>query len=63
MKVFKAEGLIAGAAHPEEDEEIEIRLVKMSEILKSIEKGEILDGKTLSSVLFYARSLGAKKKK
>ena len=60
MKVFIAEGLIPGEAHPEEDETIELRLVKMSEVLKLFEKGEILDGKTLSSVLLYARRLGAK---
>ena len=55
MKVFLAEGLVPGDAHPEEDEEIEIRLVKLSDVLKMIEKGAILDGKTLTSVLLYAR--------
>jgi ADP-ribose pyrophosphatase len=55
MKVFLAEGLVAGEAHPEEDEQIEFRLVKLSDVLKMIEKGLILDGKTLTSVLLYAR--------
>ena len=45
----------AGKTHSEEDEEIEIRLVRLSEILKAIEKGEIMDGKTLSSIPLYAR--------
>lgn len=63
MKVFIAEGLVPGDAHPEDDELIELRLVKMSEVLKSIEKGEIMDGKTLSSVLLYARLLGRKRGK
>jgi len=36
MKVFVAEGLLPGDARPEEDELIEMRLVKMSELLKSI---------------------------
>lgn len=63
MKVFQAEGLIAGDAHPEDDEEIEFRLVKMSEIVKMIEKGAIKDGKTLCSVLLYARKLEKKRKK
>jgi ADP-ribose pyrophosphatase len=63
MKVFIAEGLIAGDAHPEEDEEIEFRLVKLSEVLKMIEKGAILDGKTLTSVLLYARLNSRKRKK
>lgn len=55
MKVFLAEGLRAGEAHPEADEEIELRLIRLSDMLKMIEKGAILDGKTLSSVLLYAR--------
>jgi ADP-ribose pyrophosphatase len=63
MKVFVAEGLVAGDAHPEADEEIEFRLVKLSELLKMIEKGDILDGKTLTSVLLYARLNGGKHKK
>ena len=61
MKVFLAEGLQAGEAHPEEDEKIEFRLVKLSDVLKMIEKGAILDGKTLTSVLLYARMKGRKK--
>ena len=63
MKVFLAEGLEAGDAAPEEDEKIELRLVKLSEVLEMIEKGAILDGKTLSSVLFYDRLRRKKGKK
>jgi ADP-ribose pyrophosphatase len=55
MKVFLAEGLEPGEAQPEEDEQIELRLVRLSDVLKMIEKGRILDGKTLASVLLYAR--------
>jgi len=61
MKVFLAEGLEPGQPRPEEDEEIELRLVKLSELLKMIEKGAILDGKTMTSVLLYARLQGRKK--
>ncbi len=63
MKVFLAEGLIAGDAHPEEDEQIELRLVRLSEVLRMIDKGAILDGKTLTSVLLYARQSRKKPKK
>lgn len=63
MKVFLAEGLVAGNAHPEDDEQIEIRLVKLSDAVKMIEKGAIVDGKTLCSVLLYARKVGGKRKK
>jgi ADP-ribose pyrophosphatase len=63
MKVFIAEGLIPGDAHPEEDEDIELRLVKLSEVIRMIERGAILDGKTLTSVLLYARMLAKEGKK
>ena len=63
MKVFLAEGLEAGDARPEEDEEIELRLVKLSDVLKMIEKGAILDGKTLTSVLLYAWMQAGRRKK
>jgi ADP-ribose pyrophosphatase len=63
MKVFLAEGLVAGDAHPEADEQIEFRLVKLSEVLKMIDKGAILDGKTLTSVLLYVRRTGRNRKK
>jgi ADP-ribose pyrophosphatase len=58
MIVFEAEELVAGQARPEEDEKIEFRLVKLSDVLKMIEKGAIKDGKTLTSVLLYARKHG-----
>jgi len=63
MKVFVAEGLVAGDAHPEDDEDIDFRLVKLSDVLKMIEKGAIKDGKTLTSVLLYARINGSKRGK
>ena len=54
FKVYVAEGLMAGDAHPEDDEQIEIRLVRLSELLKAIGKGAIMDGKTLACVLMFA---------
>ncbi len=63
MKVFLAEGLIAGDTNMDDDEQIDFRLVKLSEVIKMIEKGAILDGKTLSVVLLYARKLAGKRGK
>lgn len=65
MLVFLAEGLsvYTGDAKPDEDERIELRLVKLSDILKMIEKGAIHDGKTLNAVLLYAWQHGRKRKK
>jgi ADP-ribose pyrophosphatase len=55
MKLFLAEGLVAGDALPEEDERIDLRLVRLNDVLKMIEKGAIQDGKTLAGILLYAR--------
>jgi ADP-ribose pyrophosphatase len=63
MKVFTAEGLIPGEAHPEGDEEIEFRLVKLSEVVKMIEKGLILDGKTMTSILLWVRRQAGKRRR
>jgi ADP-ribose pyrophosphatase len=63
MQVFLAEDLIAGQAAPEEDESFELQFVPLSELLKLIEAGKILDGKTLISVLYYARWSRKQRKK
>jgi len=63
MQIFLAEGLQAGPTNLEDDEHIELRLVKLSEVLKMIDQGAILDGKTLIGVLLYARQKGVKRKK
>jgi len=55
MQVYVAEGLTPGEAQPEADERIEIFQVRLSEILRLIEAGEVRDGKTLVSVMLYAR--------
>jgi ADP-ribose pyrophosphatase len=60
MYIFLAEGLIPGDAHPEEDEQIDFRLVRLSDLLERIEKGKILDGKTLVGALMLARQVKAK---
>lgn len=63
MQVFLAEGLIAGEAEPEEDELLEVVLVPLSEVLRMIDAGKILDGKTLVSVQLFARLREKKKKR
>ena len=63
MQVFLAHGLSAGVAEPEEDELIEIKLVPLSEVLAMIDKGQIADGKTLISVMLYARNTGLRPKR
>lgn len=63
MQIFLAEGLTAGDAKPEADELLEVKLAPLSEVLRLIDAGKILDGKTLISVLLYQRLLAERKKK
>jgi ADP-ribose pyrophosphatase len=62
MQVFLAEGLMPGAAKPEDDETIEVQMVALSELLRMSERGEIHDGKTLISLLLYDRLRRVNKK-
>ena len=62
MQVYLAEGISAGEAEPEEDEFIHIELVPLSTILKMIDEGKIMDGKTLISTMLYARKKGLRPK-
>jgi 8-oxo-dGTP pyrophosphatase MutT (NUDIX family) len=63
MQVFVAEGLTMGDAQPEYDEQIEIEMMPLSRLLKMVDEGKIHDGKTLISVMLYARLREAEKKK
>lgn len=56
MQIFLAEGLTLGADKPEEDERIDLFLVSLSEVLRLIDAGAILDGKTLVAVQYFART-------
>jgi ADP-ribose pyrophosphatase len=62
MQVFLAEDLTAGEAHPEEDESFELLFVPLSELLRLIGEGRILDGKTIVSATYYARYATHRKK-
>jgi ADP-ribose pyrophosphatase len=63
MQVFVAEGLTLGEAQPEYDEQLEIEMMPLSRVLAMIDEGKIHDGKTLISVMLYARLRQAEKKK
>src|ERR1700733_1707079 len=63
MQVFLAEGLTLGEAQPEYDEQIEIEMMPLSKLAKMVDAGKIYDGKTLISVMLYARLREAEKKK
>lgn len=57
MQVFLAEDIHPGIAEPEADEKISLHQIPLSTLLKEIESGKILDGKTILSVLLFARKL------
>ena len=57
MQVFLAEDVRTGTAQPEEDEKISVHPIPLSQLLAMIHAGKILDGKTITSVLLFARSL------
>jgi len=56
MQVFLAEDIRAGVAQPEDDEKIALLHIPLSELIRLIEAGKILDGKTIVSVLLFDRS-------
>ncbi len=52
MSIYLARGLTAGAAQPEADEVIELKLVPLEEAVAMVMAGEIRDAKTISGVLW-----------
>lgn len=52
IHLYLAEGLEQGAEHREIDEFMELHTPRWSEVLRLIGSGEIVDGKTLASLMF-----------
>jgi ADP-ribose pyrophosphatase len=57
MQIYLARDLVAGPAMPEEDEFILLRRIPLSALLKAIDAGRILDGKTLIAVQMLDRMM------
>ena len=53
MHVFLATGLTPGKMDLQDGEQIRVRPMPLEEILKLIQAGQIHDGKTIASVLYY----------
>jgi ADP-ribose pyrophosphatase len=62
MRVFLAEGLTKGSARPEEDEKITSRTVTLAEATRWIRSGKIIDSKSVSGILYYAKFFAGKKR-
>ena len=54
IHLFMASGLSMGESHREADEFIVVVTRPLSEVLQMIERGEIVDGKTLIAILYAA---------
>ena len=52
IHLFLAHGLEPGAQHREADEFMELHTLRWSEVLELVRSGQIVDGKTLTSLLF-----------
>ena len=52
IHLFLAEGLDPGAEHREADEFMELHTLRWAQVMEMIERGEVVDGKTLVSLLF-----------
>jgi ADP-ribose pyrophosphatase len=55
MHIFAAQGLRQGQAHPEADEQIELRILTLREAEKWIRNGTICDGKSVAGILYYSK--------
>ncbi len=53
MHFFLATELTEGKPNPEPSERIEVHKLKISEVLDMIRRNEIVDAKTIASILFY----------
>ena len=53
MQIYLAQGLIAGAATPEDDEHIELHRTPLSKAMEMVASGKIHDGKTLIGLSLY----------
>jgi ADP-ribose pyrophosphatase len=52
IHLFLAEGLEPGAEHREADEFMELHTLRWSEVMRMARAGEIVDAKTLCTLLF-----------
>lgn len=61
LHLFIAEGLTAGTARPEPDEQLEPKIVYLSEAVTMCLDGRIKDAKTVALILRWERQLRARK--
>lgn len=57
MSVYLARDIKKGKANPEDDEDITAKLFPIEAVVKKIMSGDVIDGKTISGVLWLAQKL------
>jgi ADP-ribose pyrophosphatase len=62
MSIYLAQDLRAGVARPEEDEDIELKLLPMTKALGWVMKGVIKDAKTICGILWLSHKLGLRRR-
>jgi ADP-ribose pyrophosphatase len=55
MWIFAAEGVVEGAAQPEEDEKITPRIFTLKQVDSMIRDGRLRDAKSIAGLLYYLR--------
>jgi ADP-ribose pyrophosphatase len=55
MWIFAGEGLVEGAAQPEEDEKITPRIFTLKQVDAMIQSGRLRDAKSIAGLLYYMR--------
>lgn len=63
MSIYLARDLRAGAAQPEDDEVIEMKLVPLEKAVTMVLNGTIQDAKTIAGVLWFARTESPKRRR
>ena len=63
MSIYLATALRPGTAQPEEDEAIETRFFPLSTVVRMVMAGKILDGKTISGILWLKQARAGKRKR
>jgi ADP-ribose pyrophosphatase len=58
MSIYLARNLKAGAAQPEDDEVIELKLIPIKKAVSMVLKGTIQDAKTIAGVLWLDQQMG-----
>lgn len=62
MSIYLATGLRPGTAQPEEDEVIQVKFFPLSAAVRMVTTGKIIDGKTISGVLWLNHQRSGKKR-